>query len=297
MTFGLAPRINAAGRVGDAYQALELLLSPDVDSARPLARKLDALNVERRKEEERILEQALEQAQEQSQRLGMVLYGSDWHQGVIGIVASRVVEAWYRPTLILCDENGRMKGSGRSISEFDLHAGLQECADILSSFGGHRQAAGLSLPHEALESLRERFHQAVAAQIGDSPLEPRLKVDAELGFGPLDYTLLKELEMLQPFGIGNPEPVFASPRLTVRHCSTFGKKHVALDLTDPESGKTLRAKAWRMADKIKPEVVGSPMRVAFSPKIDTFNGVASIDLRLKDWRIGKDAAYGIETTA
>ncbi len=297
VTFGLAPRINAAGRVGDAYQALDLLLAPDVDGARPLARKLDALNIDRRKEEERILEQALEQAEEQSRNLGLVLYGPDWHQGVIGIVASRVVEAWYRPTLILCDENGGMKGSGRSISEFNLHAGLQECSEILNSFGGHRQAAGLSLEHEALEPLRQRFHEAVIAQIGETPLEPRLKVDAEIGFGPLDYTLLKELEMLQPFGIGNPEPVFASPLLKVRHCSIFGKKHVALDLTDPESGKTLRAKAWRMADKISPEVVGSPMRVAFSPKIDTYNGVASIDLRLKDWRIGKEAANGIEPSA
>ena len=133
-------------------------------------------------------------------------------------------------------------------------------------------------------------------QVGEKPLEPQLKVDAELGFGPLDYTLLKELEMLQPFGLGNPEPVFASPQLTVRHCSTFGKKHLALDLNDPESGKTLRAKAWRMADKINPDVVGGPMRVAFSPKIDTYNGVASIDLRLKDWKIGQDATQGIDTT-
>ena len=294
VTFGLAPRINAAGRVGDAYQALDMLLAPDIETARPLAKKLDALNLERRKEEERILELALQQAEEQRQRLGLVLYGPDWHQGVIGIVASRVVEAWYRPTLILCDDNGHLKGSGRSISEFNLHGGLQDCADILNGFGGHRQAAGLTLEQEALEPLRQRFHDAVRTQLGDTPLEPRLKVDSELGFGPLDYTLLKELEMLQPFGIGNPEPVFASPELTVRHCSTFGKKHVALDLTDPASGITLRAKAWRMAGKINADIVGGPMRVAFSPKIDTYNGVASIDLRLKDWRIGKEAAMGIE---
>lgn len=287
VSFSLAPRINAAGRVSDAAKALDMLLAPDYDTALPLARELDACNTARREEEDRILVQALEQAQEQQHRLGLVLFGPDWHPGVIGIVASRVVEAMYRPALLLCKPAAAaqaaelLKGSGRSINECDLYQALAACKDLLQRFGGHRQAAGLSLAPENLEPLRQRFHQAVQEQIGPEPLQELQLVDAELGFGQIDQTLLKELEMLQPFGMGNPEPVFISPAVQVLNHRVFSEKHVALSLRDMAAGVILRAKAWRMADSLGPELTGKTVRVAFTPKLDTWRGTPSIELHLR----------------
>ncbi|MBU1001442.1 MAG: single-stranded-DNA-specific exonuclease RecJ [Proteobacteria bacterium] len=283
--FGLAPRINASGRLGDAETALQLLLAPDYETARPLAQKLDALNSDRRSQEDTILKEAKLQADTQLDRLGLVLHSPGWHPGVIGIVASRIVEAYYRPTLILSEENGLLKGSGRSTREFDLHAGLTACADVLAGFGGHKQAAGMSLETKNLEALCEAFHQAVAAQCGDRPLSPTLFIDSELPFASIDFDLLKELEMLQPFGPGNAEPVFSSPLLRVTDRRTFGKDHVKLTLTDELSGVNLSAKAWRQAEAIGPNMRGKQMRIAYTPKIDRYQGMASIDLQIKDWKL------------
>ena len=286
--FGLAPRINAAGRLGDPQTALDLLLAPDLATARPLAEKLDRMNTERRSEEDSILAEALEQAEQQlrlfPKAMGLVLMAPHWHPGVIGIVASRVVERHYRPVLLLCEEGNVLKGSGRSISEFDLHGALCECADLLAGFGGHRQAAGLSLPAENLDALRARFHAACVAQLGEEPLTPSLKVDSELPLSAVDFNLLKNLEQLQPFGMGNPEPVFATPPVQVREHRVFGKNHVRMTLADMEAKAVLSAKAWRMAEQFPYDLKGKVLRFAFTPKIDRFNGVPKIELNIKDWR-------------
>ncbi|MGE4298112.1 MAG: single-stranded-DNA-specific exonuclease RecJ [Desulfovibrionaceae bacterium] len=281
--FGLAPRINAAGRLGAARDALDLLLAPDLDTARPLAARLDTMNTERRREEETIQAEALEQAEAMGDRPGFVLYAPHWHQGIIGIVASRVVDIHYRPTLLVCDDGDALKGSGRSISEVDLHAALDACAPLLIGFGGHRQAAGLRVAPANLDALRDAFDAAIAGQIGPTPLPPRLKVDMALGFGQVDYPLLKELELLQPFGAGNPEPLFASPPVEVLGIRFFGKDHAALDLRDQDAGVTLRAKAWRMAKTLPDALRGKRLKVAFTPKLDQYNGVSTIDLNVKDW--------------
>ncbi|MDO9082750.1 MAG: single-stranded-DNA-specific exonuclease RecJ [Humidesulfovibrio sp.] len=298
--FGLAPRINAAGRMADPQIALDLLLAPDMDTANPLASRLDGLNAKRRSQEQEILEQALVQAEEQKERLGLVLAGEDWHAGVIGIVASRVVERYYKPVLMLCREGGEAgstkggahwKGSGRSVAEFDLHEGLSGLGHLFLGFGGHKQAAGLSMPLENLEALREGFHLAVAAALGPVPLRPSLKLDRELAFGDITFTLLKELEMLQPFGMGNPEPLFVSPPVQVRSYRVFGKDHVKLGLAEQGTdesrggrpGVLLPAKAWRKARELTREVQGTLMRFAFTPRIDRFDGVPKIELQVKDW--------------
>lgn len=296
--FGLAPRINAAGRMADPTIALDMLLAPDMDTANPLASKLDGLNAKRRAEEQGILDEALAQAEEQKERLGLVLAADGWHPGVIGIVASRVVERYYRPVLMLCREDdaddpsgGHWKGSGRSVAEFDLHDGLAGMAHLFLGFGGHKQAAGLSMPYANLEQLREGFHLAVESALGPTPLKPTLKLDRELAFGDISHTLLKELEMLQPFGMGNPEPLFVSPPVLVKDYRVFGKDHVKLMLAEQlpqeETGKRpgllLPAKAWRKAQELTREVQGSLLRVAFTPRIDRFDGVPKIELQVKDW--------------
>ena len=297
IAFGLAPRINAAGRLDDPAAALDMLLAPDVETALPLARKLDKLNSERRAEEQSILDEALEQAEAQVAirdegpdggrygRVGLVLCGEHWHPGVIGIVASRVVEKHYRPTLLLCARDGLLKGSGRSIEEFDLHAGLSGVSDLLESFGGHRQAAGMSLVPENLEPLRRAFDRVVRAELGDKPLVPRLNVDRKLSLDQVDFTLVKEMALLAPFGMGNPEPVFASPRLVVKERRVFGKNHVRLALRDERAGVTLTGKAWRMAEHMGPDLKGRTVRVAYCPRLDDWDGIPKMELTIRDWNL------------
>jgi len=287
VTFGLAPRINAAGRLTRADEALSLLLAPDLDAARPLARALDALNTKRREEEESISAQALEQAKEQPPgQPALVLYGPQWHPGVIGIVASRVAEAYYRPALVFTLENGKLKGSGRSIPEVDLYAALDACRDTLLGFGGHRQAAGASLDPDNLSMLRDAFCRAVTAQLGPTEPQPGLTLDGELSFAEIHQGLIKELDLMGPFGCGNPEPVFSSVPLEVKARRVFGSNHVLLEVRDKDAGVTLRAKAWRQAEAIGPEVAGRTLTLAFTPRLDTYNGLASVELRVKDWNAG-----------
>lgn len=288
VVFNLAPRINAAGRLGSPALAHDMLLTDSHDEAARLAHTLTALNDERRAEEERIFKEALEQAARQPERLGLVLYGKDWHQGVIGIVASRIVETYYRPVLILCADGDNLKGSGRSVPEFDLHAGLGRCADVLLGFGGHRQAAGLRMAPERLDELRERFDAVIREELGEKPLTPSLKIDAEMPFAQAsDFAVLKGLELLQPFGIGNPEPVFASLPLRVKKRKAFGhsREHIALEVTEEASGITLQAKAWRQADQIAESIQGRRIRLAYTPGINAYNGIASVELRVRDIEI------------
>ncbi len=286
--FNLAPRINAAGRLGNPVLAHDMLRTDSHDTAARLANALTSMNDDRRSEEDRIFKEALKQAQNEKDHLGLVLYGKDWHQGVIGIVASRIVEEFYRPVLILCADGDTLKGSGRSTNEFDLHAGLTRCADLLLGYGGHRQAAGLRLAPEKLPALRERFDTVVRETLGDKPLTPTLKIDAELPFSEAsDFVVLKSLELLQPFGIGNPEPVFASKPLLVRKRRAFGhaREHIALDVTEIASGITLQAKAWRQASQIPDSLVGKRIRLAYTPGINAYNGIASVELRVRDWEV------------
>jgi single-stranded-DNA-specific exonuclease len=284
VTFGLAPRINAAGRMGCPDAALHLLLAPDLDTARPLAAELDAENSRRRAEEDAILTEALAQADACPGRFGLTLFAPHWHQGVIGIVASRVAEKRYRPTLILTADaaQGVLKGSGRSIPECDLHGLLSEISVVLRTFGGHRQAAGLSIAAENLELLSERFDGAASRALGPVPPLPSLKLDAELSFGEITASLVREIGLMEPFGCGNPEPAFASPLVSVLSRRGFGENHVALSLREATAGVTLRAKAWRMAGTIGTEIAGKAVRVAYSPKITYFSGVPEIELRLLD---------------
>ncbi|MDR2726936.1 MAG: single-stranded-DNA-specific exonuclease RecJ [Deltaproteobacteria bacterium] len=291
VVFNLAPRLNAAGRIGSATQALDLLRAGSHEEAAAIAKELDTLNSRRRAEEDRILEEALCQAETQRRRAGLVIWGENWHQGVIGIVASRLVDAFYRPTVVLCRDHASFKGSGRSIPEFDLHAGLGRCADLLQSFGGHRQAAGLRLDETLLDTLRERFDTIVRETIGVDPLTPSLRLDGELDFAlATDAAFLNSLEQFQPFGVGNPEPVFASPPLHLRKQRLFGpnRDHVALHVTDTTTGISLQAKLWRMAGTFPRLEPGARLHLAYTPGLNTYNGATSVELRVKDWKLETD---------
>jgi len=284
VVFTLAPRINAAGRVGLAEDALSLLRAPDRDTARPYAAALNALNVKRRGEEDAIFDDAFAQATALSERPGLVVAGEDWHPGVVGIVASRLVDRFYKPTLVLTRDDGDYKGSGRSTEEFDLYAGLAACAEVIEHFGGHRQAAGLKVRADRLDDLRRAFDTAVLDQLGPTPPGPRLALDMVLPFADITHTLLRELQMLEPYGQGNPEPVFASARVLLEGMSPFGRDlaHLKLLLRDIETQVALRANAWRMASVIPRSMAGKTVRAAYQPRINTWKGVPNIELQLRD---------------
>lgn len=286
VVFTLAPRLNAAGRLGSAKTALDLMLTKSRAEAATLADELSRLNAERRAEEDRILAEAMEQgnAQAQAGAAGLVLHGEQWHPGIIGIVASRLVDALHRPTVVLSRIGPHLKGSGRSVPGFDLHAAFTASADLLLGYGGHRLAAGLSLEPGGLEAFRERFNALALAGIGGDPSEPECRIDAELSLaGATDFTFLKELELLQPFGSGNPEPVFSSPPLLVKSIQTR-TGFCRLDVQEKPDGPVLSAKAWRQAATMPASIKGSHIRLAYTPRIDRYNGAAQVELRVKDWK-------------
>ena len=230
--FRLAPRINAAGRLGHPGAALELLLTDDRDEARRLADRLEELNRDRQAVEDKILRAAIAQVEEwpeaKRRRKAYVVWGEDWHEGVIGIVASRLVERYNRPVVLLAGGEEMWKGSGRSIASFDLHGALGGCAQFLERFGGHRAAAGLSIRPEAIEPFAEAFAAQAEGLLAPDDLVPTTAVDAVLPRGAkLTLALCEELRRLAPFGLGNPDVTLLAPGCELGDLATVGEgKHL-----------------------------------------------------------------------
>jgi single-stranded-DNA-specific exonuclease len=230
--FRLGPRINAAGRLGHPRSALELLLTDDEDDARRLAGELEELNRERQAVEGRILREAVQEVEswpeERRARRAYVVAGEDWHEGVIGIVASRLVDRFHRPVVLIAGAEGEWKGSGRSIPAFDLHGALAACAPLLGRWGGHRAAAGLSIAPENVEAFASRFAEHAAGVLRDEDLQPVTRVDAIVPRGTrLTLELCAELARLAPFGLGNPEVTLLAPGCELGDLATVGEgKHL-----------------------------------------------------------------------
>jgi single-stranded-DNA-specific exonuclease len=230
--FRLAPRLNAAGRLGHPREALELLLTEDEAEARRLAESLEELNGERQAVEARILREAVAQVEEwpaeKRARRAYAVAGADWHEGVIGIVASRLVERYHRPVVLIAGTEGDWKGSGRSIPSFDLHGALGACAGLLGRGGGHRAAAGLSIREENVDAFAEAFAQQAAAALTEDDLEPVTSIDAVVARGAdLSLGLCGELARLAPFGLGNPAPTLLAPGCGLSNLATVGEgKHL-----------------------------------------------------------------------
>ena len=287
--FLIAPRINAAGRMGHPQLALDLLRSKDLILANSLALELNECNQRRKDTENAVLEQALEQARayiEKSDPPALVVAGDNWHTGIIGIVAARLAELYNKPAIVLNREGHSLKGSGRSIAGIDLHAALQQSSRALSGFGGHSMAAGMQLEQENLETFRSDFNEAIREQRKFLPEEQIIELDAETGFdiaSRLDF--IQELEMMEPCGPGNPPPVFASPPVKVISRSYLGSRtdSIKLVLEDLANGIQLPAKIWRRAAEFPPSLVGSEIRLAFTPAINTWNGCKNVELNPLDW--------------
>jgi len=206
--FVLAPRLNAAGRLGSALRGVELMLATSEQEANPIARELEELNARRQDIDRQTLVRARELvlAMDLPSTFGIVLAEEGWHPGVIGIVASRIVEEFGRPTVLIALENGEGKGSGRSISAFDLHAGLTECRDLFIRYGGHRSAAGVTISADRVAAFAAKFNEVAASQLTEDDLVAELRVDLELPFDQIDDDLESLLRHLEPCGIGNPSP-------------------------------------------------------------------------------------------
>ena len=244
--FRLGPRINAAGRMQRADAALELLLTDDAARAGEVARELDFLNRDRQEAETKILFAADAAAAEQAHQAAIVLAGEGWHPGVVGIVASRLVERWRRPCVVIALDGSSGRGSGRSISAYDLHAGLSACAEHLTRFGGHRMAAGVELTADAIEPFRRALAAHAAAALSPDDLIPVERVDAVVPGGDLGLDLAEDLELLRPFGMGNPKPTLLVPAARFERVTPMGeeKEHSRFTLTTA-GGARSRGVAFR----------------------------------------------------
>ncbi|MBU6410230.1 MAG: single-stranded-DNA-specific exonuclease RecJ [Verrucomicrobia bacterium] len=285
VAFQLAPRLNAAGRLETAEDALRLLLAERLDAAMPLAQALDARNRERQSVEKAITDEVMValRAKFDSQRHFVIVEGqAPWHIGVVGIVASRVVQEFYRPAIIIGGGAEEMRGSGRSIAGFDLAGALRECGHLLLRHGGHAMAAGLSiLPHN-IDPLREKLNELARRRLVADDLQPTLRLDARLGLDEIHFQMLGELERLKPHGQGNPAPQFWSGPLShARPLQRIGaeKQHVKMRVNDGAASH--EALWWKRGDGSLP--VGK-FDLAFTPQINRFNGSAIVQLKVLDWR-------------
>ena len=277
----LAPRLNAVGRIGDAKDGLRLLLADDESSARDQARALEALNTRRQAMDQEILREVVEEIEETvdlDTNFALVLARDTWHPGVIGIVASRVVERFARPTFLVALDGNEGKGSGRSVSGFDLHAALTSCSEHLVKFGGHPMAAGLTIARDAIEPFREAFNNVARAKLSKEDLVHVQRVDVETPVGRLDADLERLLRHLEPCGLGNPAPVFAVANVRAARPREVGKNHLKFTLED-ETG-SIDAIGFELADRVEPGWLSGPVDVALRLEENEYRGTVSLQARV-----------------
>lgn len=273
--FRLGPRLNAAGRLADAMAALELLLTTDDGRAAELAKLLHEHNAHRQQIEEKIVEEALAQARQHADDRVLVLSNPDWHIGVIGIVASRVLQEFYRPTVIIGADG---KGSCRSIVGFSMVGALTECAPLLVRFGGHEMAAGLTVTPENVPVLFRQLNEIAARMLAEELLTPPVGIDAVVRLSELDAELFEALEKFEPCGQGNPPAVFAVRDVVVRGAvRVLKEKHLKFSVTD---GETTTGAIWFGAGDVT--LPSGPMNVAFTASLDEFRGEPTVQLRVRD---------------
>ncbi|HEY6839321.1 MAG TPA: single-stranded-DNA-specific exonuclease RecJ [Geobacteraceae bacterium] len=280
--FRLAPRLNAAGRLEDAAPGVELLLTDDPRLAQAYAAELDAGNAERQAIEQEILRDALEMVQGTPAlrgRKSIVLASEEWHPGVIGIVASRLVDIFHRPTILIALKEGNGRGSGRSIPAFHLYDALHTCSEHLIKFGGHKYAAGLAIEEATLASFVEMFDAVAHGHLTPDDLTPELAIDAVLSPGEITLDLAQILETLTPFGMGNPEPVFMLRRATVVERRILKEKHVKLKMD--AGGSLFEAIGFNMAPPFHP---GDVVELAFTLQTNEWRGKKDVQLRMRDVR-------------
>jgi single-stranded-DNA-specific exonuclease len=284
IAFGIAPRMNAAGRMADPRIALELLLTSEPVRASTLAAELERLNRERQAVEADLFSEA-EPSAEAAVAAGeraLVLAGDGWHEGVKGIVASRFVGRYGLPTLLFCVDEGEARGSGRSVADVDLYEAVATCGDLLERFGGHRQAVGLTVAAETLPAFRERFLAEMAALPAESFTAVRT-VDAVLALEDVSLELVRELAMLEPAGLGNPKPVFLAPRVTLRDAACVGRDMTHLRFTADDGTARIGAMAFRCEDIDERLAQSDEVGIVFEVEPDDYRGRNGVRLVVRDF--------------
>ena len=301
VVFKIGPRINAAGRMAHAEQAVALLLADDPDEAKALAAELEALNKERRSIDQETLREAKTMAERQITARNphaLVLYQPDWHLGVIGIVASRIVEQFYRPTVMLCRNGDAVKGSARSISGVNIYNALTACEDVLTQFGGHDYAAGMSLPEDNVDAFRNRLDDAIGEVVTPELLTPAIKVDAPLDLrtiGSVDDRFWAILKQFGPFGPANSKPVFHAADVTVvgqPRTVGSGGKHLKFKVRqrDAPNGPAIDVIGFGMGDQLSTlKESHRPLELLFSLESNTWKGRTSLQLKARALRLANDA--------
>jgi single-stranded-DNA-specific exonuclease len=288
--FTLAPRINASGRLERADAAFQLLTTGSLEEALKLATALDLVNRERQSVEEVIREDAnrLCCAIDTDAAGALVLSSEKWHAGVIGIVASRIVEEFYRPTALICVHDGVGKGSARSIPGFDLYEGLVGCSDLLLGFGGHKYAAGFTIAEDNIPLFRERLGALVLERIGPEGFLRTLSVDGSVTLDELTLDLVEKIEKLGPFGQGNPEPRLGARDLSVVSSRIVGNNHLKLRLRQ-QSGVSRDAIAFKRGHLLGKQIRdGVRLAAVFTPRLNAWNGTTTVELEIKDLKNEKD---------
>jgi single-stranded-DNA-specific exonuclease len=281
LSFTMVPRINAAGRLGDSGDVVRLLLSEREEEAVDLSRWLDGLNRERQKIEEEVYQKAMSMLDPSVTDSVIVLGGEGWHQGVIGVVASRIAEQFYRPAVIFSIENGIAKGSARSIPSFDICGAFSDCSDLLIGFGGHKQAAGVKLESSKLGRFNERL-RAIFDSSKDLETTPEIKIDADVRLSEIKFDLVRELSMLEPVGYGNPEPLLGARMLAVQSARVVGNNHIRMKLG--QKSCRIEAIGFDMGSLFGSLDSPSALDVVFTPAINEWNGGRYLQLIIKAFR-------------
>lgn len=283
ISFGVAPRINACGRMGHEQIALDLFLSKDYDTAKKLAIKLDEYNTERQSIEKRIFDEAKEKIEnEEKDNACIIVGGEEWHHGIIGIVASKVTDMYFKPSILICFEKDIGKGSGRSIPGFDLHEALMNCITELEKFGGHAMAVGVTVARDKFNEFKTKLEE-YAKQCDIDKLVPIINIDSEIQLKNIDIDSVKSLKMLEPFGEANKTPLFLFKSLKINSIRALSEgKH--LKLTLKEDNFMINAIGFNMGDLSEKYLLDDKVDVVGSLEINSFNGNESIQIVMKDLR-------------
>jgi single-stranded-DNA-specific exonuclease len=289
VVFKIGPRINAAGRMETGSKAVDLLVASDIVLATGISKQINNFNIERRSIDRLITTEAMRMIAEDQRTVNSrttVLYNPNWKKGVIGIVASRLIETYYRPTVILTESNGFATGSARSVHGYDLYQAIESCSDLLESFGGHMFAAGLTLKKENIKPFMERFEFYVNGTITEEQLVPRIFIDTELSFSEINEDFFKTMSQFQPFGPENMSPVFVSRNVfdtgSGRMVGSSGE-HLKLDLCQESTGqKSFPAIAFSQANHFEYIRAGNPFDVCYSLEMNEFRGNRNLQLNIRD---------------
>ena len=283
ISFGVAPRINACGRMGKADQALKLFLSKNINEVTELTKGLNEYNRIRQETEKQIFESAIKQIEEEHlyQNNSIIVGGENWHHGVIGIVSSKITEMYFKPSILLSfEEDGIGKGSGRSIPGFDLHDALMKCNDTIEKFGGHSMAVGITIRKEKFKDFTKEFEE-IAKQAKVSEIVPIIKIDAKIDLNEINKEMVESLKELEPFGEGNKMPIFAFKNLKIDSIRALSEgKHLKLTLKD--NNTIINAIGFNLGNLAEEYRIGDKIDVAGVLEINSFNGVDAIQINIKD---------------